>query len=172
MADLEARDLWKLFILTNLLLARGDSLPLDLYDLYIYCPLRQASGRASELSCLAPSFLLVLLWCNNKLICWQESYPTEHRLQTASPTAHQPSRRHNPEISLTPGPLEDCGFLHRSLNWWIWKAVKDWWVSKVTLMRPACDVPPLPLKLRQNAHTSSICSSDATNPNTSQGGKT
>lgn len=114
MADLEARDLWKLFILTNLLLARGDSLPLDLYDLYIYRPLRQASGRASELSYLAPSFLLLLLWCNNKLICWQESYPTEHRLQTASPTAHQPSPRHNPEISLTPGPLEDCGFLNEA----------------------------------------------------------
>lgn len=58
MADVEAWDLWKLFILTNLLLARGDSLPLDLYDLYIYRPLPQASGRASE---LAPSFVLVLL---------------------------------------------------------------------------------------------------------------
>lgn len=110
MADVEARDLWKLFILTNLLLARGDSLPLDLYDLYIYRPLRQASGRASE---LAPSFVPVLLWCNNKLICWQESYPTEHHLQTASPTAHQRSR-HNPEISLIPDPLEDCGFLNEA----------------------------------------------------------
>lgn len=132
MADLEAWDLWKLFILTNLLLARSDSLPLDLYDLYIYRPLRQARGRASELSCLAPSFFLVLLWCNNKLICWQESYPTEHHLQTASP--HSPSAllTKSRYLSYTWSPGE-LWFLKWSLNWWIWKAVKDRWVSKVTL---------------------------------------